>query len=453
MAKENTSSLFQQIKRLFVLDDKESATLPATTEQRGVPLSDWNALQRLFPHLAISPNVTTETILGISALWRAIDLISSAVAGLPVQVYRRDRGKITVMDDHRAAVLCNVRPNDEQTPFMFWRSLIANAILRGGGGAQIVRDRYTGHPIALRLMRYGCTPYKVSKNDPLYYYDNEDGEMYFPDDVLYIPGIMVTDGQKARSLAETFAAEFGAELASAILSKNIVSNGAFLSGHIEQDVNAPRLKSDEGKAALEEDWRRKYSGIEAAGDIAILNAGMKYVQHKPMNLQEAGFEGMRKFNVSTVARITGVPAVMLQETEKQSYNFSETANKNFFQFCLDPWITKRDQELGAKLLAASERGRVKVETLVDEIMWMTPKDRADYWNKLFQMGAKSPNEIRAYNNDNPVEGGDEMFVQLNLVPLSGAKNAMSNERKRKKKDYRQPELFENEKPSGSPADG
>jgi hypothetical protein len=46
--------------------------------------------------------------------------------------------------------------------------------------------------------------------------------------------------------------------------------------------------------------------------------------------------------------------------------------------------------------------------------------RAAYYNTLSTLGVASVNEIRAWENMNPVEGGDERFVQLNMTTLTKA---------------------------------
>jgi len=37
---------------------------------------------------------------------------------------------------------------------------------------------------------------------------------------------------------------------------------------------------------------------------------------------------------------------------------------------------------------------------------------------MFGIGAMSPNDIREKENWDPVDGGDERFIPLNMIPLS-----------------------------------
>jgi HK97 family phage portal protein len=397
----------------------EAASSPAQPgeEQRsvGVALSDTPGMMRLLNLSEGGVNVSPETISGIPALSRAIEIVSSAVAKLPITVFTKDaKGAIKTLDQHPAALLCNIAPNGEQIPYTFWWAMVANAMLSGGGGAEIIRNA-NGKPVALRLMRHGCTPYKVNSYDQLRYWDNEDGKLFFPEDVVFIPGIFVRDGFTARPLAIAFRNTFGEVLAQTLLSNTLFKQGVYPSAVYSYMGTKAGVKGDEA-AAL--DISRYFGGLDKAGMVLPIPNMDKFTQLRPVSFVDSQMLDSRKFGIAEISRITGVPADMLGEVEKQSYSFSEMSAKNFTLFCLDPWLTKRDQELRAKLLTANEQGRLSIETMVDETLWMIPKDRVEYWWKLFQMGSKSPNEIRAYNNEAPIEGGDEYYVQTQLIPVS-----------------------------------
>jgi HK97 family phage portal protein len=425
-------------------------------EKRSVGLDNSQGLMRIFPGLANNPNVTTETVKGITALWRALDILGSAFAGLPVTVYTRNRGKIDRLENHPAAIVMNVRPNYEQIPFIFWYSMLTNALLKGGGGAEILKDD-RGQVTGLRLMRHGCQPYKPFVDSELMYWDNETGKMYFPDEVFYLPGLMVTDGTKATSLLEAFKNEFGTELSAILMGRHYMQNATSLTGWIEQSIDARKSLSPEAKNQVEQDWKMKYGGVDNAGEVAFLDMGLKFHPLQPANMRDATYVDIRKFNVASVARMTGVSADMLMETDKQSYSFSTESTQRFFMWTLDPWLTKRDQEARIKLLSANEQGRLKIETEVDETMWMLPEKRVEYWNKLFQMGAMSPNDILSYLNRNSIEGGDDYFIQQNLIALKnahllGPNNTSNGQRKKRSNDPGQTELFSDEQP-GEAANG
>jgi hypothetical protein len=48
------------------------------------------------------------------------------------------------------------------------------------------------------------------------------------------------------------------------------------------------------------------------------------------------------------------------------------------------------------------------------------KDRGEFYKLLWNVGAISINEIRDKENMDPIKGGDEYFVPMNMIPLSRA---------------------------------
>lgn len=389
----------------------------SANEQRsvGVALSNTPGMMQLLNLSDDNVNVTDTTIEGIPALQLAVDLIASSVAKLDTVVTEvMKKGPALQLPRHHANILINVAPNDEQTPYNFKYAIVANAILSGGGGAEIIRND-NGKPISLRLMRHGCTPYKINTYDPLRYWDNETGKIFDPEDVLFLPGIFIRDGYSAKPLALVFKNVFGEALGQTLLANTLFKQGVYPSAVYSYTGTKTSAKGDEATAV---DISRYFGGLEKAGMVIPIPNMDKFTPIPRVSFVDSQMIESRKFTIADVARITGVPADMLGETDKQSYSFSEMSAKRFLLYCIDPWLTKFQQEMQAKLLYSYELGKIRIEFQVDETIWMLPKDRAEYWNKLFQMGAKSPNEIRAYNNETPIEGGDEYYVQSQLIPIS-----------------------------------
>ena len=60
------------------------------------------------------------------------------------------------------------------------------------------------------------------------------------------------------------------------------------------------------------------------------------------------------------------------------------------------------------------------EFLVAGLLRGDSKARSEYYKSLFNVGSLSPNDILSKENMNPVDGGDQRFVPLNMVPLDQA---------------------------------
>jgi HK97 family phage portal protein len=320
-----------------------------------------------------------------------------------------------LLPDHPAHQLCNVEPDGYMTPYRFWWQMWANRFLSGGAGAEIIRNK-NGRPVRLRLMRMGCQPYQTWPTDPLRYWDNETSKVYDEADVLYLPGLMVRGGfNRCLTLAQAFRNDFGEALAQTLLSQTLFKQGVYPAAVYGYTGTKAGLKGDENFA---DDISRYFGGLDRAGKVIPIPNMDKFQQLNKVSFVDSQMIQQRKWSLQQIATMFGLTPDMLGDTEKQSYATVEATSKNFILYTLDPMLTERDQEACMKLLASYEKGGVFIETKVDETMWMLPKDRAEYWWKKFQMGALSADEIRAYDNEPPIEDGSggKYYVQAQLIP-------------------------------------
>ncbi len=403
------ASIWQRIRTAFGLERREK-----------VRLDDERRILGLFGLSESGVNVNSKTALTLSAFFRAISIRASLVATLPRGIYEKTENGINERLDHPASRLLKYLPGHPYTAFDFWFSLEAQACLFGGGGAEIVRDD-RGRPSQLRLFKAGASV--VEQDGNYFVQDNDSGRLFLLDDALYLPGLMVTDGVTSKSLIHHFRDTFGEQLAARIMASKLWQNGPFLGGVY---TYTGRKRDDMEAFAL--DLRNYFGGASKAGMILPIPNGEEFKQLQPVDMSRAQLIEARRFGVEEVARITGVPVSLLMELDKPSYN---SLSQLFLQFkitTIDPRLTQIDQELTRKLLLPGEQGRLYIETNVDEMMWASPQERIQYWEGLFKMAAITPNEIRAYLNKNPLEGGDSAFVQVNnLAPIDQLNNLNSNE--------------------------
>ena len=89
--------------------------------------------------------VTPETALNFSAVFAAINIISTDVACLPTQVYARTPGGGMLPDpEHPLYDLLLDEPNDEVDAFHFTGTLFSECLGIGNGYGEILRSRRTG---------------------------------------------------------------------------------------------------------------------------------------------------------------------------------------------------------------------------------------------------------------------------------------------------------------------
>jgi len=69
------------------------------------------------------------------------------------------------------------------------------------------------------------------------------------------------------------------------------------------------------------------------------------------------------------------------------------------------------------VLSPRERSLYTVEFALEALLRASVEKRFEVYAKAVQNGLKTRNEIRQFENDPPLPGGDVLTAQLNLVPL------------------------------------
>ena len=141
-----------------------------------------------------------------------------------------------------------------------------------------------------------------------------------------------------------------------------------------------------------------------------------------MPLADAQFIETRRFSVEEIARIFRVPNHLINDLSKSSFNNIEQQSLEFAKYSLTPYLVNWEQELNRKLLADRELSTHFFKFQTKELLRGDADSRADYYRKLFEIGALSPNEIRTMEDLNKIENGDEFFVPLNLGQLGENNN-------------------------------
>ena len=156
----------------------------------------------------------------------------------------------------------------------------------------------------------------------------------------------------------------------------------------------------------------------------LLEQGLKYVAARMTN-KDAEFVELKKQAIRDAGAIYGVPSHQLGDGERASYASQEEQNRNFLYSTMLFRARLFENELSNKLLSREERARgLRVEADFRGFMRGSMKDRAEYYAKIFQLGAITPNEVASLENL-PLAGpeGDRRFIQINMQPLDAAQTA------------------------------
>lgn len=360
----------------------------------------------------------------LSVVYGCINIRSDDLSCLPNYVindYTKERVP------HDILYLLNTRPNEMMSPSIR-RKLLERSILTTGNAYDwIIRDPVTRRPAQLIPLTGDLVRIHTDKRRSIWYEitDPITYEVYMvpQEDICHYRGPTL-DGITGVPVLRYAAEVVESGLAAQSYNKNFYENGGRPSGILTVDADLSGEQYDEAtgeptgkslKDAIREEWEKRQSGPDNAGRIAILDHGLKY-QSLTISQKDAMFIEQQAQTVEDIARYFNVPLYKLQHG-KQSYNSNEQ-NSIEYQGSLRPRVVAMEQELTYKLLTPTEIAQgLEIRTNMMALLRSDSQSRAQYYEKMHNMGAYSINDIRSLEDMPNVEGGDEYVASLNYVPL------------------------------------
>ena len=397
--------------------------------------------------------VTERSAMQMTAVYSCVRILSEAVAGLPLHLYKyTDSGGKAMALDHSLYRLLHDEPNPEMSSFVFRETLMTHLLLWGNAYAQIIRNG-KNEIVAL----YPLMPNKMSvdrdENGRLYYtyYRGSDEAIknkefavtLQPSDVLHIPGLGF-DGLVGYSPIAMAKNAIGMAIACEEYGAKFFANGAAPGGVLEH----PGTIKDPQR--VRESWQSTFGGSGNANKIAVLEEGMKYT---PIGIspEQAQFLETRKFQINEIARIFRVPPHMVGDLEKSSFSNIEQQSLEFVKYTLDPWVIRWEQSIQRSLLSRDEKAVYFVKFNLEGLL------RGDYQSRMNgyaigrQNGWMSANDIRELENLDRIpaeDGGDLYLINGNMLPLKNAGAFADTPTDDGKEEEIDEEILELEEPNG-----
>ena len=360
--------------------------------------------------------VSQETAMRLSAVYACVRVLSESVAQLPLFLYQRDGDKKQRASSQRLYGLLHDAPNDFQTSFEFRETMMAHLCLRGTGYA--LKNMSSGGEV-LELLPMASHRVEAKQNRDWsisYLFTDIDGKQIplRQDQVFRLTGLSLNGFTGLSPIAyqrETLGIALATEKHTALTFKN----GAKMTGVLE---NPGHFSSKEVAKRVKESWDASANG-DNAYSTPLLEDGLGWKQVSMSN-RDAQYIESRKYNTEDIARIFRVPPHKIGHLEKSTNNNIEHQGLEFVTDSLMPWLVRWEQSIARDLLTRTQRQQYFAAFLVDGLLRGDTAARGEFYNKLWNMGAINPNEIRQKENMNPREGGDEYYVPLNMEPNNNA---------------------------------
>lgn len=358
-------------------------------------------------------SINADTALKLSAVWACVRLRSQTISSLPLHLYGQDK---KTANDHPLYRILHDSPNADMTASEFWESVVASLDL--WGNAFIFIGRHNGviksleplMPDNVQIIRdkNGVITYRYTENNQIFYYtDNE---------ILHIKGFTL-DGRVGLSPIQYQAQVMGYQIDANNAANHEFKNSLKVGGFLK---TGEKTLTDQQREMLR-GRLTEFGKPENSGKFMILEAGMDLAGGGGirMNPQDAQLLESRYFGIEEICRAFGVPPQLIYHTDKASSWASSLENMNlgFLMYSLRPILVRIEQAIVKKLLSSSERGKYKPRFSVEGLLRADTQGRTSFYTSALQNGWLTRNEVRELEDLPPIDGGNDLTVQLNLTPL------------------------------------
>lgn len=370
-------------------------------------------------------NLTGKNSLNEILTYVCIKILSESLAKLPLKIYQENSGGSRKAVDHYLYPYFKLRPNPYMSAFDFWktvetlRNLYGNSyvwldFIPNGRNAGLIQGFYLLDPEKMKIW-VDDVGLLSSKNSIWYVYTDNAGieHKLQSSEILHFKAL-TTDGIVGISPIELLKNSIENARASEVFLNKSFKNGMQSAGII----NYVGELSPAAEQTFREKFEQMSSGLKNANRVSLLPIGYQY-QPLSLKLTDAQFLENTKFTAQQITAAFGVKLHQINELVKSSYSSTNEANREFYSDTMLANLTMYEQEITYKSFLNSEISNGYYAKFNADVMLRgDTKSRIDTYAVAIQNGVKTPNECRAMEEDPPLDGGDQLIVNGNYIPLT-----------------------------------
>lgn len=354
-------------------------------------------------------HVSRETAMQCVTAMACARVIAEGLAQVPFKLLKQEGRKKIAATDHPLYELLTLKPNDWQTAFELREQIALHLVFCGG--AFVWLNRVNGRVVELLPFEPQLVTIKRDGWDVSYSVRLRNGtSQAIPASEMWHLRGPSWDGVTGLVPIRLLREAIGLGLATEEHGARVFSNGAQPGGILSTEKD---LTPDQ-RTQLRTDWDARQGGVGNAFKTAILWGGLKWQAMAQQN-DQAQFLETRRFQVEETCRGMRVLPIMVGFADKaQTFASAEQMFLAHIVHTMGPWYVRVEQSAAVHLLTADERkAGYYFKHLTNALMRGASQARADFYTKLFSVGALNPNDIRELEDMDPYDGGDTYRVPLN----------------------------------------
>lgn len=371
----------------------------------------WDAGAQTVSGISVNGDSALKTI----AVQRCVSLIAGTLAKTPIYSY--SPGTRRVIRQSPLDAIFNRAANPSLSGFAYRSYAWKEILLWGNHYALKIRRSNSGQLIGLIPLRAAQVERKIKEDGitPYYRLHKVDGlySDYQAADIFHVPYLVTDQYGCGLSVIEAGAQEIGLNQAAQMDAASWFQRGARPSGVLKH----PGKLNDEPYRRLQEAWQKQQGGLDNAHKIAILEEGMEFL---PMSTTPAAKQLLESRIQSDehVCMIFGVPPSMIGLTSKSTSWGSGIAEQvlGWQKFNLGPLSSQFESQAQMQLVTDSSELRHDFSEL------LTPSfDKlVEALGNAHRGGLLTANECRERIDYDPMQGGDNLLVQQQMIPITRA---------------------------------
>ncbi|WP_326659610.1 phage portal protein [Streptomyces sp. NBC_00385] len=363
-------------------------------------------------------NVSPDRALQVAAVFSSVRLLAETGSMLPTGVFQRSGNTRLPAMEHPLAPLLTYQANPQLVAGEFWAQVMGWMLTRGNAAVYIERNN-GGRPVGLwpvswpnvetrRVRATGELVYQVTVDDDEWAPIREDGGLVRAENLLHFRsfGVGGTEGLSPIGMARQ---SIGTGWAATSYIGSFFQRDASPGG----TISVPGALTDGQFERLLRQWNDNHEGFDNAHRIGVMEGGAKW-EKTSLSPADAQFLEVYKMTRSEIAGIYGVPPHLIGDVERSTSWGSgiEQQSLGYVIYSLMPWLTRMERTVQRLLGDPS----LYMKFNPDALLRGDSAQRNAGYALGRQWGWYSVNDIRAKEDEPPIEGGDEYVVPLNMSP-------------------------------------
>jgi HK97 family phage portal protein len=382
----------------------------------------------------------------IGYIRRAVNARAEAITSIPLQLFDKKGKEVTNNSEYEILY----RPNFKDTFNQFWKITSINLDIQGWVIWQLVRNNsgkiveiFNLHPenteIITDPINY-ISGYKYTVNGHIKEFSTED--------ILCFGNYNPKSDYPGLSRLAAVAKEVELGMNEVEYRRYFFKNGAVLSLIVKL---SPEMSLDENsRKKFEGELINKFTGTKNMHRIMVLGAGMD-AQNITIPPKDLEFAESRRLNKNEIGGIFGVPPILMNDfSDSSRLANADTEERLFWQNTILSQLREFECILNYKLfpkIFPNDNNGIYCKYDISQIYALrhVMNDKIDKLNKIFALGAITPDEIRQQITGLPAVGLPEtqsVYLPISMIAIGQIKPPA--EYQRQNIEYNFPKYSENQ---------